>query len=105
MLEVWIYREPKTLGYECLVINPAELPTTNKESSDPVDSRKMAKSILEALLGGIQVPTLETEGDRQLFRYPKRLWTDLVREKNRIKDKLLQNGVEMLLKYTLLDKE
>jgi transposase len=98
----WIYRELTAFGYTCLVINPADLPTTNKESSektDPVDSRKMAKSLRAGLLRGIHVPTLETEGDRQLFRYRKRLWADLVRVKNRIKDKLLQNGIATPPKY------
>ncbi|WP_373397832.1 hypothetical protein V8V91_25475 [Algoriphagus halophilus] len=35
------------------MINPADLPTTNKESSektDPVDSRKMAKALRAGLL-------------------------------------------------------
>ena len=98
----WIYRELKSYGYECLVVNPADIPTTNKESSektDPVDSRKIAKSLRGGLLRGIHVPDLELEGHRQLFRYRKRLWSDLVRVKNRIKDKLINTGVGIPVEY------
>lgn len=92
----WIYRKLTGFGYSCLVVNPADIPTTNKESSektDPIDSRKIAKSLRAGLLKGIHVPTEDTLGERQLFRYRKKLWADLVRVKNRIKDKLLFNGV------------
>ncbi|WP_373395814.1 hypothetical protein V8V91_14705 [Algoriphagus halophilus] len=47
------------------MINPADLPTANKESSektDPVDSRKMAKALRAGLLRGIHVPT---QGNRR----------------------------------------
>ena len=84
-----------TFGYECLVINPADLPTTNKESSektDPADSRKMAKALRAGLLTGIHVPTLETEGDLQLFLNRKRLWADLVRVKKKAKTNCFKTG-------------
>jgi transposase len=92
----WIYRKLTAYGYDCLVINPADIPTTNKESSektDPVDSRKIARALQANLLKGIHVPAESTLGERQLFRYRKRLWADLVRIKNRIKDKLLFFGI------------
>jgi transposase len=92
----WIHRELENYGYECQVINPADIPTTNKEVSektDPVDSRKIAKALRAGMLRGIYVPNLEIEGHRQLFRYRKKLWADLVRVKNRIKDKLISSGV------------
>ena len=49
----WIYRELKAYGYNCLVVNPADIPTSNKESSektDPVDSRKIAKALRGGML-------------------------------------------------------
>lgn len=94
----WIHRELTSFGYTCLVVNPADIPTTNKESSektDPVDSRKIARALQGGFLKGIHVPTEATLGERQLFRYRKRLWSDLVRIKNRIKDKLLFNGIRI----------
>lgn len=92
----WIQRELSAYGYQCIVINPADIPTTNKESAektDPVDSRKIAKALKAGMLRGIHVPDAELEGHRQLFRYRKKVWGDLVRVKNRIKDKLLSSGV------------
>lgn len=98
----WIHRELEGYGYTCLVVNPADIPTTNKESSektDPVDSRKIAKALRGGMLKGIYVPSVEAEGHRQLFRYRKKLWGDLVRVKNRIKDKLLFSGIETPKEY------
>jgi len=98
----WIHKELTSFGYSCLVVNPADIPTTHKEASektDPVDSRKIAKALQAGLLQGIYVPQDSTLGERQLFRYRKKLWADLVRVKNRIKDKLLFNGIEIPLEF------
>jgi len=98
----WIHRRFSAMGYQCLVVNPADIPTTNKESSektDPIDSRKIAKALQAGLLRAIHVPSEATIGERQLFRYRKKLWSDLVRVKNRIKDKLLFNGIDIPSEY------
>ena len=92
----WICRELKSFGFECLVVNPADIPTSNKDSSsktDPVDSRKIAKALRANLLSSIHVPSVVTQGDRQLFRYRKKLLADQTRVKNRIKDKFLFAGI------------
>lgn len=92
----WIYRALTSYGYECMVVNPADIPSTSGESlnkSDPIDSRKIARMLQAGLLHGVHVPTQVTSGDRQLFRYRKRLWSDLGRIKNRIKDKFLFYGI------------
>jgi len=94
-LGYWIYRELSSFGYTCLVVNAADIPTSNKEASnktDPVDSRKIGKALRAGLLTSIYVPSQTTEGDRQLFRYRKKLLADLTRVKNRIKDKFLFTG-------------
>lgn len=94
----WIHRQLTSFGYECLVVNAADIPTSNKESTekaDPSDSRKIGKALRAGLLSSIHIPDQRTEGDRQLFRYRKRLWSDLVRIKNRIKDKFIFTGVEI----------
>ena len=98
----WIHRELSSYGYDCLVVNPADIPTSNKDSSektDPIDSRKIGKSLRAGLLTSIYVPEQRTEGDRQLFRYRKKLWSDLVRVKNRIKDKFLFAGIEIPVEH------
>lgn len=94
----WIYRQLTAYGYQCLVVNPADIPTSNKEASDktdPIDSRKIGKSLRAGLLSSIHVPDQYTEGDRQLFRYRRRLLSDLTRVKNRIKDKFLFTGISI----------
>ena len=98
----WIQRELSSYGFNCLVVNPADIPATTKESqnkSDPRDSRKIAYTLRAGLLKGLHVPSLLTEGDRQLFRYRKRLWADLVRVKNRIKDRFLFAGIRIPSKW------
>lgn len=94
-LGYWIYRKLISFGYDCLVVNAADIPTSNKESTnktDPMDSRKIGKALRAGLLTSIHVPNQTTEGDRQLFRYRKKLQADLTRIKNRIKDKFLFTG-------------
>jgi len=95
-IRFWICRDLESYGYRCLVVNAADIPTTHKETTektDPIDSRKIAKALRAGLLRGIHVPSIEAEGHRQLFRYRKKLWAELVRVKNRIKDKLLFAGI------------
>ena len=97
-LGYWIYRKLIDFGYACLVVNAADIPTSNKESNnktDPSDSRKIAKALRAGLLTSIYVPQQVTEGDRQLFRYRKRVLADLTRIKNRIKDKFLFTGTKI----------
>jgi transposase len=97
-LGYWIHRKLKAFGYECLVVNAADIPTSDKDATsktDPVDSRKIAKALRANLLTSIHVPDIITEGDRQLFRYRKKLQADQTRVKNRIKDKFLFTGIQI----------
>jgi len=98
----WIARKLKSYGYECLVVNPSDIPSTNQESqnkTDPTDSRKIAKALRAGMLSGSYIPPETTEGDRQLFRYRKRLWSDVVRIKNRIKGTLAFAGISIPSEY------
>ena len=98
----WIQRTLSSYGYECIVLNPADIPTTSHEKqnkTDRIDSRKIANTLRAGLLKGIYIPSLDQEGDRQLFRYRKRLWGDLCRVKNRIKDKVVFAGIQIPAKY------
>lgn len=94
----WIARQFESYGYDCLVVNPADIPSTHQQTqnkTDPTDSRKIAKTLRAGLLTGSHIPSTTTEGDRQLFRYRKRLWSDLVRIKNRIKGTLMFAGISI----------
>ncbi len=98
----WICRELISFGYDCMVVNAADIPTSSKETSnktDPRDSRKIAKCLRAGLLTPIHIPDSPIEGDRQLFRYRKKLWGDLVRIKNRIKDKFIFSGVPIPIEF------
>jgi len=92
----WAQRKLKESGIECLVINPADIPTTNKEKNqkrDPSDSRKIARALRNKDVAAIWVPPVSVQEDRQYLRIRKALVKDLTRNKNRIKAILELNGI------------
>ena len=67
----WIYHALKKENIECIVINPADVPTTHKEKDqkrDPVDSRKLARELENGSLKGIYIPTEQQQAARSLSR-------------------------------------
>lgn len=91
-------RELNKLGVNCIVINPADVPTTNKEKlqkTDKIDSRKLARSLRSKELDAIHIPDINLEADRALVRQQFRIVKDLSRIKNRIKSLLFQFGVDI----------
>lgn len=81
-----------------IVVNPADIPTTDKErkqKEDSRDSRKIAHSLRSGVLTGIHVPSLSTEELRGLVRYRKTLVKEISRNKTRIKAFLHYNGIEI----------
>jgi transposase len=94
----WIARELISYDYTCLVVNPSDIPSTSQENqnkTDRIDSRKIVRTLQAGLLRGSHIPSEQEEGDRVLIRYRKRLWSDLVRVKNRIKGTLRFTGVAL----------
>ena len=90
-------RRLKDSGIDCLVINPADIPTTHKEKDqkrDPIDSRKIARALRPKTVQAIWVPPVSLEQDRQLLRTRKMLAKDLTRNKNRIKSLLQMQGIQ-----------
>lgn len=93
----WIHNSLKLLGINSIVVNPADIPTTDKEKvqkEDARDSRKIAKALRNGDLIPIHVPSLKTLEDRSLVRMRATLVQDLARNKNRIKSFLYFHGVE-----------
>jgi len=91
----WAARELNELGIKCIVIHPADLPTTQKErnhKNDKVDSKKLARSLHNNDLTGIYIPAKESEEMRYLIRHRARIVKDQTRIKNRIKGTLAQFG-------------
>ena len=98
----WIQRQLNSKGIKCLVVNPADIPSTHKDEvskSDPRDARGIAMALQCGQLKGIYVPTLQQEADRSLVRQRKKIWRDLVRCKNRIKGFLDYTGIEVPAKF------
>ena len=76
---------------ECLVIHPADIPTSHKETQFKTDSRdalKIAKSLRAGQLQSIHIPDKLLQQERSLVRTRQQLTADLVRYKCRVKSLL-----------------
>jgi transposase len=90
-----IHRQLNDLGIKNIVINAADIPTSQKDKlqkRDPVDSRKIARSLEKGSLHGIHIFDRELEELRSLNRTRFYLMRDLRRSKNRIKSFLQYYG-------------
>ena len=84
----WLQESLQAEGVNCIVTNSADVPTKDKERKqkrDPVDSRKIARSLRNGDLDAIYVPSKKAQFDRSLLRSRDRLVSNLTRCKNRIK--------------------
>lgn len=98
----WIHDALKREGIENTVVNPSDVPTTDKEKkqkNDRVDSRKLCKSLRDKSLTGIYVPTQEQLEDRGTIRLRRKLVSDIARCKNRIKGMLNFYGIKVPVEY------
>jgi transposase len=94
----WIHNALMSYGINSIVVNPADIPTTDKEKvqkEDSRDSRKIARSLRSGELKPIHVPTVKTLDDRSLVRTRAGLVKDLTRNKNRVKSYLHFHGIEI----------
>jgi len=85
-------------GIPCMVIHPADVPTTDKEKrqkSDRIDSRKLARGLKNGDFTPIYVPSIEQQQDRSLLRIYDKIIRDISRVKNRIKFFLMFFGIEI----------
>ncbi len=89
------HRDLLRQGIKNIVVNPADIPTTDKEKKqkeDARDSRKIARSLNNNELNPIYVPSLDIDGLRALVRYRKTLVKEINRHKSRVKSLLYYNG-------------
>jgi len=94
----WIQRQLTSLGVECLVVNPADIPRSQKDSlqkTDPRDARNIGLRLQSGFLRGIHIPDEQQEADRAFFRHRKKILKDLNRCKNRIKGLLAFTGIDI----------
>jgi len=92
----WTHYKLKEMGINNMVINPADVPTTQKEhlqKDDPTDSRKLARSLRSGDLEAIYIPDSSTLEDRSLVRLRSTLVKDMTRYKSRIKSFLYFYGI------------
>lgn len=98
----WAHDELQSLGINNIVVNPADIPTTNKEKkrkTDKVDSTKLAKQLRNGDLEAIYTHNRKALEDRNLLRMRRTLVKDLTRNKNRVKSDLNFFGIEIPEQY------
>lgn len=94
----WLHKELQSSGVNCIVVNPCDVPTTDKEKKqkrDVLDSRKLARSLKNGELTGIHVPEIDIQQDRGLLRTRKQLVGNQTRCRNRIKSLLDFYGMKL----------
>jgi transposase len=93
-----IQRFLKKSGFNCIIINPSDVPSSDKDKkrkSDKIDARKISRELSNGALEGIYVPTVEMEHARTLVRQRGRLVQDQTRCKNRIWHMLMFSGLKL----------
>lgn len=100
----WIHDQLKKHGIDCKVVNPADIPTKNKERTtkrDRIDCRKLARSLRSGELEGIYVPSRSKLEDRTLLRTRQSMVWKQTRCKNQIKGILFLYGIDFSQEVTL----
>lgn len=94
----WIHDRLQEHGVQCVVVNPADVPTKDKErrkKTDRVDCRKLARSLRNGELEGIYVPSRPKVEDRSLIRTRHGMVKKQTRCKNQIKSILQFYGIQI----------
>jgi transposase len=98
----WLQEQLTSLGINCIVVNPSDIPTTDKEKKqkhDKRDSRKIARSLRSNELEAIYIPSKPGQFDRALVRVCQKLKGNLRRCKNRIKSMLYFFGIRWPVEF------
>jgi transposase len=101
-----VHKQLEALGIENIIVNPADIPTKNKEKrnrNDHIDSRKLARELENGTLTGIYIPTEEQQELRSMNRLRYQLVKDQARMKNRIKGFLLFYGKRIPENYEMVN--
>src|ERR1035437_457144 len=94
--------ELTNLGIHNIVINPADVPTSDKErrrKTDKVDSNKLARSLRNNELKGIYTPSQDILEDRSFVRVRSSIVKDQSRLKNRVKSMLYFYGIDFPVEF------
>lgn len=93
-----LQRKLSAAGMDCVVVNAADVSTTDKErkrKTDPVDALKLARDLEFRDLKGINIPDETLQKERNLIRYRSSVVGDINRSKNRLKSLLKFQGIEI----------
>ncbi|MDW3195854.1 MAG: IS110 family transposase [Cytophagales bacterium] len=102
-----IHRRLSSLGIKNLVVNPADIPVTDKEKKqkeDQRDSRRIVRSLANGTLKSIHIPSLAFEELRTFVRYRKTLIKEINRHKLRVKSLLYYYGIAIPLAHAQSSK-
>ena len=94
----WIHDQLREQGVQCIVVNPADVPTKDKEragKTDRVDCRKLARSLKNGEIEGIYVPSRPKTEDRNLLRTRQGMVRKQTRCKSQIKSLLCFYGIHI----------
>lgn len=94
----WAHYKLQELGIKNIVVNAADIPSSQKDKvqkEDRRDSRKIAQSLRNEELTSIYIPELSTLNDRSLVRSRSILVRDMVRFKLRIKSYIYFYGIDL----------
>lgn len=93
-----IQRVLQKSGVNCIVVNPSDVPSSDKDKkrkNDKIDARKISRELSKGELESIYVPEIEMEHIRTLVRQRSRLVRDQTRCKNRIWHLLMFSGLKL----------
>lgn len=94
----WIHDALAQAGIDSIVVNPADVPTKDKErkrKNNRVDARKLARSLRSHDLDAIYIPTQAEREDRQLIRTRRNTSKETKRYMNQIKAFLQYHGIKI----------
>jgi transposase len=94
----WIQEALTEGGIDCIIINAADTPLTNKQKdrkTDKTDSKMLAEYLRAGLLHGIYIPDRQAQEDRSLLRIRRILIKQQTATKNRIKGQLSFYGIKI----------
>ena len=93
-----VHKALESYGISNIIVNPADVPTTNKDrcqKEDQRDSKKLARGLKNGELEGIYIMSTEMEELRSMVRYRKTIIKELCRNKNRVKSFLNLQGIKI----------
>lgn len=98
----WIARQLLQSNWKVLVVNPADVPRTNKQDwqkTDKIDCRNLCEQLQKNNVHGIYIPDEQQEQLRSLLRRRIHLAGQLRTIKNHIKSQLLYYGIKLPEEY------